>query len=72
MESSHPGASMPGECRAGATIVQHDLDAGRLRQVLPDAALRPVPLQVLHGFGRRLPARAKIFVDFVAAELAGR
>lgn len=63
---------MPGECRAGATIVQHDLDAGRLRQVLPDAALRPVPLQVLHGFGRRLPARAKIFVDFVAAELAGR
>ncbi|PLQ00529.1 LysR family transcriptional regulator [Cupriavidus pauculus] len=54
------------------TVVQHDLDAGRLRVVLPDAALRPVPLQVLHGFGRRLPARAKVFVDFVAAELSGR
>lgn len=54
------------------TIVQDDLDAGRLRLVLPDVALRPVPLQMLHGFGRRLPARAKVFVNFVAAELAGR
>lgn len=54
------------------TIVQDDLDAGRLRVVLPDVPLRPVPLQVLHGFGRRLPARAKVFIDFVAAELAGR
>lgn len=51
--------------------VQADLDAGRLRAVLPDTALRSVPLQVLHGFGRRLPARAKVFIDFVAAQLAG-
>ncbi|AZG16560.1 LysR family transcriptional regulator [Cupriavidus pauculus] len=53
------------------TIVQDDLAAGRLRQVLPDAPLRAVPLQVLHGFGRRLPTRARVFVDFVAAELGG-
>ncbi|MWL89196.1 LysR family transcriptional regulator [Cupriavidus sp. SW-Y-13] len=51
------------------TTVQSDLDAGQLRIVLPRVALRPVPLQVLHGFGRRLPARAKVFVDFLAAEL---
>ncbi|MNN24218.1 HTH-type transcriptional regulator DmlR [compost metagenome] len=51
------------------TAVQADLDANRLRVVLPDVALRPVPLQVLHGFGRRLPARAKVFIDFVAAAL---
>lgn len=53
------------------TIVQDDLAAGRLRQVLPDVPLRAVPLQVLHGFGRRLPTRARVFVDFVAAELGG-
>ncbi|CAG9165909.1 LysR family transcriptional regulator [Cupriavidus respiraculi] len=52
--------------------VQDDLDAGRLRTVLPQAGLRPVPLQVLHGFGRRLPIRAKVFVEFVRAELALR
>ncbi|RZT39527.1 LysR family transcriptional regulator [Cupriavidus agavae] len=52
------------------TTVQADLDAGRLRAVLPQQALRPVPLQILHGFGRRLPLRAKVFVDFLAAELA--
>ena len=53
-------------------IVQEDLDTGRLKVVLPDAALRPVPLQLLHGYGRRMPARAKVFIDFVAEELAGR
>lgn len=51
------------------TAVQADLDADRLRVVLPDVGLRPVPLQVLHSFGRRLPARAKVFIDFVAAAL---
>lgn len=52
------------------TTVQRDLDAGTLRTVLPDVALRPVPLQMLHGFGRRLPVRAKVFIDFVAGETA--
>lgn len=51
--------------------VQDDLDAERLRIVLPASQLRPVRLQVLHGFGRRLPARAKVFIDFVEAELSG-
>jgi len=49
--------------------VQRDIDAGMLVVVLPDVPLRPVPLQVLHGFGRRLPARAKVFVEFIAAEI---
>ncbi|WP_322784933.1 LysR family transcriptional regulator [Cupriavidus cauae] len=52
--------------------VQADLDAGRLQRVVPALALRAVPLQVLHGFGRRIPARASVLVDFVAAELAGQ
>lgn len=50
--------------------VQEDVDAGRLCHVLPQLALRSVPLHVLHGFGRNIPLRAKIFVDFVEKQLA--
>jgi DNA-binding transcriptional LysR family regulator len=50
--------------------VQEDLDAGRLCPVLPELALRTVPLHVLHGFGRNLPPRTKIFIDFVQKQLA--
>jgi DNA-binding transcriptional LysR family regulator len=52
--------------------VQNDIDADRLRVILPESALRGVPLQVLHGFGRRMPTRARVFIDFVKAELAFR
>jgi DNA-binding transcriptional LysR family regulator len=50
--------------------VQEDLDAGRLCPVLPELALRTVPLHVLHGFGRNMPPRTKIFIDFVQKQLA--
>lgn len=51
-------------------IVQEELDTGRLKVVLPNLALRAVPLQLLHGYGRRLPTRARVFIDFVTEELA--
>lgn len=52
------------------TTVQDDLDSGRLCLVLTHLPLMPVPLQVVHGFGRHLPIRAKIFIDFIASHLA--
>jgi DNA-binding transcriptional LysR family regulator len=52
-----------------STTVQADIDAKRLRLVLADVPLRPVPIQVLHGFGRSIPARARIFMDFVEQQL---
>ncbi|CAM4006215.1 HTH-type transcriptional regulator DmlR [Bordetella tumbae] len=52
------------------TTVQDDLDSGKLSHVLPHVPLMPVPLQVVHGFGRNLPIRAKMFIDFIASHLA--
>ncbi|MCY1526366.1 HTH-type transcriptional regulator DmlR [compost metagenome] len=52
------------------TTVQDELDSGKLRCVLPHLPLMPVPVQVMHGFGRNLPIRAKLFIDFMAERLA--
>jgi DNA-binding transcriptional LysR family regulator len=52
------------------TTVQDDLDTGTLRRVLTDVPLMPVPVQVIHGFGRNLPIRVKLFMDFIAEHLA--
>jgi len=51
------------------TTVQDDLNTGKLCRVLTHVPLMPVPLQVVHGFGRHLPIRAKIFIDFIASRL---
>ncbi len=51
-------------------MVQEDVDAGRLGIVLAELALRPVPLHVMHGFGRNMPPRTKIFIDFAAKQFA--
>ncbi len=51
------------------TTVKADLAANRLSVVLPDIALATIPVQALHAFGRSMPSRARIFIDFVAAEL---
>lgn len=51
-------------------MIQEDVDAGRLCIVLPDLALRPVPLHVMHGFGRSMPPRMKIFIEFAAKQFA--
>ena len=52
------------------TTVRAEIDAGQLRVVLPEVRLPDVPVQMLHGYGRNLPGRAKAFSDFVAEELA--
>lgn len=50
--------------------IQDDLDAGRLMPVLPGLALPHVPVHALHAFGRHAPARARLFIEFLAKQLA--
>ncbi len=50
--------------------VQEDVDAGRLCRVLPELTLRSVPLHVLHGYGRNMPLRARVLIDFVEKQLS--
>ena len=47
--------------------LQDDIDAGKLTPVLPEVPLPLVP--DLHAFGRRAPARARLFIDFLATQL---
>jgi DNA-binding transcriptional LysR family regulator len=44
---------------------------GRLVEVLPDVAMPTLPAYVLHAFGRQLPVRARLFVDFIVEKLSG-
>ncbi|WP_083245458.1 LysR family transcriptional regulator [Paraburkholderia nodosa] len=50
--------------------VGEDIAAGRLHVVLPDSALASVPVHAVHAFGRNMPMRVRVFIDFVAAQLA--
>ena len=50
-------------------FVQDDIDAGRLVPVLPSQPLPLVTVSALHAFGRQAPARARLFIEFLAAEL---
>ncbi|AZO27479.1 MULTISPECIES: LysR family transcriptional regulator [unclassified Mesorhizobium] len=50
--------------------VQDDLDAGRLVRILPQAAMPTMPVHIVHAFGRQLPVRARLFVDFLAGRMA--
>jgi DNA-binding transcriptional LysR family regulator len=47
--------------------VREELSAGALNVVLPELPMPSVPVQVLHAFGRGMPSRARVFLDFVAA-----
>jgi len=49
-------------------LVTKELQTGMLIAVAPDIALPTLPLNVLHAFGRTVPARVRIFCDFMAAE----
>ena len=46
--------------------VADDLAEGRLITVLPDLAMPSLHLHVVHAFGRQLPVRARLFIDFLA------
>ena len=51
-------------------FVQDDIDAGRLISLLPHRPLPPVAISALHAFGRQAPARVRLFIEFVASEIA--
>ena len=42
---------------------------GRLLEVLPDVALKTLPAYALHAFGRQLPLRGRLFIDYLVAKL---
>jgi DNA-binding transcriptional LysR family regulator len=63
---------------AGAGIAQlphfaiaDDLAAGRLAEVLPDRPMIGIPIHALHAFGRQLPLRARLFIDFLVERMTG-
>jgi DNA-binding transcriptional LysR family regulator len=51
--------------------IEDDLGAKRLRVVLPDIPMFTTPVYVLHPFGRHLPLRARLFIDFLVAAIGG-
>ena len=51
--------------------IQNDLANGRLRIVLPEIPLVTEPIHVLHPFGRQLPLRVRVFIDFLVDAIGG-
>ena len=49
--------------------IEDDLAAGRLVIVLPEIPMFTTPVYVLHPFGRQLPLRARLFIDFLVETL---
>jgi hypothetical protein len=41
-----------------------------LVEILPDVAMPSVPMHVVHAFGRQLPVRARLFVDFLVERVS--
>jgi hypothetical protein len=48
---------------------EDDLAAGRLVEILPDPAMAMVPMHVVHAFGRQLPVRARLFINFLVERM---
>ena len=60
---------------AGIALKSHieicrELEAGRLEQVLPGWQSAPAPIYALYPSGRYLPAKTRVFLDAVSAEVA--
>ena len=51
--------------------IQNDLTNGRLRIVLPEIPMFTEPVYVLHPFGRQLPLRVRVFIDFLVEAIGG-
>jgi DNA-binding transcriptional LysR family regulator len=49
--------------------IEDDLAAGRLDIVLPEIPMFTTPVHVLHPFGRQLPLRVRLFIDFLVETL---
>jgi DNA-binding transcriptional LysR family regulator len=50
--------------------VAEDIAAGRLVEVLPQLAMPTLQVFALHSFGRQLPLRARLFIDFLVEKSA--
>lgn len=50
--------------------VQDDLSSGRLVRVLTQASMPAIPVHVVHAFGRQVPVRARLFIDFLSKQMA--
>ena len=51
--------------------IRDAIDAGHVRIVLPDYEPAPLPLFALWPRTRKMPARTRLFIDFLAARMAG-
>ncbi|MDX8479328.1 LysR family transcriptional regulator [Mesorhizobium sp. VK24D] len=51
-------------------VVQDDLNSGRLVRVLGQVSMPAIPVHVVHAFGRQVPVRARLFVDFLSKQMA--
>ena len=49
-------------------LAHEDVASGRLRRVLPEWSLAPVPVHAITDT-RLLPARTRLFIDFIKARL---
>ena len=65
-----------GAALSGLGIVQvpryrivHELAAGSLRELLPDCPPPPMPVSVVYPQSRQLPARVRVFSQWLAAQL---
>lgn len=72
---ANDGATLKQAAVSGAGIaymmrlaVEDEIASGRLVQVLPDVALRKLPVHVLHAYGRMLPGRIRLFTDFMVEQ----
>ncbi|PYC28730.1 LysR family transcriptional regulator [Pseudomonas mosselii] len=52
-----------------AWLVEEDLDAGRLRRVLPDYSLPAQPISVVYPNGNHVPHKTRVFIDFLGEHL---
>jgi DNA-binding transcriptional LysR family regulator len=51
--------------------IENDLANGHLRIVLPETPLVSEPVHALHPFGRRVPLRVRLFIDFLVDTIGG-
>ena len=54
---------------AGFIYDPDGLASGRLQRVLPDIHFRPFPLHLMFKDARLIPARVRLFIDFLFADL---
>jgi len=54
------------------STVKADIERGDLLPILPGYPLPRMPVHALHAFGRHAPGRARMLIDFLAAQFASQ